>query len=81
MRVIDQDTGKDFALYITPELSADLAAFYERCNHPQRQTRQRRNKGGIVQYRDQCLRCGGPVGVFHKHTAGMTDQRTLSLGA
>jgi hypothetical protein len=68
MRVTDRDTGKDFYLDRTPELEADLAPFYAACEHLQRELRQRRNKGGAIQYIEQCLRCGESVGMFRKHT-------------
>src|ERR1700730_17145069 len=67
MRVVDQDTGKDFILDKTPELSADLAPLNEACSHPHKELRQRRNRGGAIQYIEQCLRCGSSVGLFRKH--------------
>ena len=69
MRVVDQDTGKDLFLDKTPEMTADLAPIYEACPHPEKELRQRKNKGGVTQYIDQCLRCGDSVGVFLKHSA------------
>ncbi|HEY1361789.1 MAG TPA: hypothetical protein VGF60_06055 [Xanthobacteraceae bacterium] len=71
MRVTDLDTGKDFFLDITPELEADLAPVDALCSHPQKQLRQRRNRGGAIQYIEQCLRCGNSVGFFRKHTPNL----------
>jgi hypothetical protein len=71
MRVIDLDTSKNFYLDLTPELKADLAPIDAACTHPRRELRQRRNKGGAIQYIEQCLRCGDSVGLFHKHTTDL----------
>lgn len=68
MRVIDQDTGKQFNLDRTPEFLAEIAPVDTPCDHSRRELRQRLNKGGAVQYIEQCLRCGESVGLFRKHT-------------
>lgn len=68
MKVIDQDTGKELFLDATPELTADLEPLNTPCSHSQKELRQKRNKGGALQYIDQCLRCGRSVGQFRKHS-------------
>jgi hypothetical protein len=76
MRVTDLDTGKDFNLDRTPELSADLVPFYAGCDHSRRELRQRRNKGGAIQYIEQCLGCGESVGMFRKHPPDLAASPT-----
>jgi hypothetical protein len=73
MRVTDTDTDLDFYLDVTDELQAELSALNQRCSHPTKEARRRRNKGGAIQYIDQCLRCGGSVGMFRKHTAELAS--------
>lgn len=73
MRVTDRDTGKEFFLDSTPELKADLAPIYEACTHPHLELRQRRNRGGAIQYSNQCLQCGRSVGAFLKHSPKLAN--------
>jgi 5-methylcytosine-specific restriction endonuclease McrA len=68
VRETDQDTGKIFHLDSTPELSAELGRLNEACKHPKTEIRQRKNKAGAILYREQCLRCGNPFGMFLKHS-------------
>src|SRR5262245_60705109 len=72
-RVIDQDTGKSFILDHTPELDADLAPLSERCEHSKTELRQRRNRGGAIQYAEQCLTCGRAASMFKKHSADLAN--------
>ena len=63
MRVIEQDTGKQWHLDMTPELKADLEAFRASfCEHPSLEIRQRRDGGGATHYYRQCVVCGNSVG-------------------
>jgi ribosomal protein S14 len=68
MRVIDSDTGKEVILDSTEGLNADLAAINQPCDHSRKELRQRRNRGGSIQYSEQCLRCGRSIGPFLKHS-------------
>ena len=73
MRVTDQDTGKEFFLDSTPEFKADSESVYARCSHSRKELRQKRNRGGAIQYIDQCLDCGDSVGLFQKHSPGLVS--------
>jgi hypothetical protein len=73
MRVIDQDTSEEFFLESTPEFKTDFKPIYERCPHTRKELRQRRNRGGAIQYIDQCLDCGDSVGMFQKHSPNLTS--------
>lgn len=73
MRVTDQDTGHEVILDSTPELERDLAPFREPCGHAHRELRQRRNKGGAIQYIEQCSTCGKSVGMFRKHSDELVE--------
>jgi 5-methylcytosine-specific restriction endonuclease McrA len=68
MRVVDQDTGEEIFLDSTSEFKADFESILARCVHPRRELRQKTNRGGAVQYIDQCLDCGDSVGMFQKHS-------------
>jgi 5-methylcytosine-specific restriction endonuclease McrA len=68
MQVIDQDTGENIILDLTPELLADLTLLNEKCGHSRQELRQKRNRGGTLQYAHQCLDCGLTVGSFLKHS-------------
>ncbi|MGO9461359.1 MAG: HNH endonuclease [Rhodomicrobium sp.] len=68
MQVIDQDTGNKVILDSTPELTADLAPLNQVCSHSRKELRQKRNRGGALQYISQCLDCGRAVGLFLKHS-------------
>lgn len=76
MWVIDQDTGEKLFLDSTPEFSLEIGQVNVRCDHPQKETRQKKNRGGALQFIDQCLICGDNVGFFHKHSARLANVPT-----
>lgn len=73
MRVIDLDTGKEFFLDATPEFKLDFEKTYTCCSHSRKELRQKRNRGGAIQYIDQCLDCGTSVGMFQKHMPSLAN--------
>ena len=63
MRVIDEDTGKEFILDSTPEYQADMEAHWQSlCQHEKAEIRRRPARGGAVHFYRQCLTCGESVG-------------------
>jgi hypothetical protein len=59
MRVIDKDTGEEFDLDSTDELSADLRRWDEaECTHPATKIRSTIVSNGGIHYRKQCQLCG-----------------------
>jgi 5-methylcytosine-specific restriction endonuclease McrA len=76
MRVVDHDTGKEFFLDSTPELTSDLDPLHAPCSHTRKELRQKRNRGGAIQYIDQCLQCGTSVGLFRKHSPELINVPT-----
>jgi hypothetical protein len=57
--VMDAETGRQFRLEDTDELTADLARLSEKeCSHPQTEIRRVIVSGGAIQFRKQCLTCG-----------------------
>src|SRR5229473_8164727 len=59
MRVIDKDSGEEFELDSTDELSEDLRRYHEaECAHPETQIRSTVVSGGAIHFREQCQRCG-----------------------
>jgi 5-methylcytosine-specific restriction endonuclease McrA len=68
MRVIDQDTGKEFNLYSTPEFQTDMDVFHEAdCRHTETEVRRRIVAGGALQFVPQCVGCGASVGSAIRH--------------
>jgi 5-methylcytosine-specific restriction endonuclease McrA len=63
MRVIDEDTGKEFILDSTPEYKADMEVHWQSlCQHEKAEIRRRPARGGAVHFYRQCLTCGESVG-------------------
>jgi 5-methylcytosine-specific restriction endonuclease McrA len=74
MRVIDQETGKPYHLDRTPDLDADLDAFYaSQCHHETVEIRQRKDGGGASHFYRQCTNCGTSVGSALKKSAELLN--------
>jgi hypothetical protein len=74
MRVTDQDTGKPYSLDRTPELKADLDAFYQsQCLHQRVEIRQRKHGGGATHVYRQCVTCGTSVGTALKKSPDLLN--------
>ncbi len=64
MKVMDLETGRSFVLDVTAELSRDLENFRLReCEHEHLEPRRVVVKGGSIQFRNQCLKCGRLIGT------------------
>lgn len=75
MRVIDAETGKPFQLYMSEELERELVELAEKKNCPHEETSICKVivRGGSVQYRHQCSRCGEFVGSPIAHSKAPPD--------
>lgn len=63
MRWKDPDTGKEYHLYLTDDLAADLSSWRDSaCEHAHQELRIVRIKGGSTAIRRQCQNCGARVG-------------------
>jgi len=74
--VWDEDTQSQFWLRNTDERSAEISAIYgEKCEHPVTELRRKVTSNGAVQFRYQCLECGGgPQGPVPKATVRNPDR-------
>jgi hypothetical protein len=77
--VWDEDTQSEFWLRNTDEVAAEVRAVYSvQCGHPETALRRKVTSNGGVQYRHQCLYCGGgPRGPVAKSTVPDPDRVPL----
>ncbi len=81
-KFIDQDTGREFPLYPTPEWGADRSKFEQDvCKHLNQELRIATYKNGSKHYRHQCQSCGEFTGnpVPKSEVVGEIAQANVEL--